>query len=72
MDVLIASAGMLITLFAFTAGFFLGRGAREEKISPTVPAQPDEMKRLKYEADQQALADCLNYSIDVAYGSGDR
>ena len=58
MDVLIASAGMLITLFAFSVGFFLGRGAREQTILPVEPAQPDELKRLKYEADQQALADC--------------
>ena len=70
MDVLIAAAGMLIPLLAFTAGFLLGRGAGEEKVPPTVPAKPDEAKRLTYEADQQALADCLNYSIDVAYGDG--
>jgi hypothetical protein len=70
MDVLIASAGMLITLLAFSVGFFLGCGARDDVHFPTEPAQPDEQKRQKYEADQQALADCLNYSIDVAYGGG--
>ena len=70
MDALIASAGMLITLFAFAVGFFLGRGAHEQTLLPVEPAKPDELKRLKYEADQQALADCLNYSIDVAYGGG--
>ena len=71
MDALIASAGMLITLFAFAVGFFLGRGVHETQLLPVEPVQPDEQKRLKYEADQQALADCLNYSIDVAYG-GDK
>ena len=68
MDMIAAMSGALLILLAFAVGFFLGRGAREEKIFPVEPAKPDELKRLKYEADRQALADCLNYSIDVAYG----
>ena len=69
MDMIAAMSGALLILLAFSVGFFLGRGFREEKqLLPVEPAKPDEIKRLQYEADQQALADCLNYSIDVAYG----
>ena len=68
MDMIAAMSGALLILLAFAVGFFLGRGVHEEKIFSVEPAKPDEIKRLKYEADQQALADCLNYSIDVAYG----
>ena len=70
MDMIAAMSGVVLILLAFSVGFFLGRGAREEALLPVEPAKPDELKRLKYEADQQALADCLNYSIDVAYGGG--
>ena len=41
-------------------------------ISDIEPAKPDRIKQLEYEADQKALAECLNYSIDVAYRTGDR
>ena len=68
MDMIAAMSGALLILLAFAVGFFLGRGVHEEKLLPVEPAKPDELKRLKYEAEQQALADCLNYSIDVAYG----
>ena len=68
MDMIAAMSGALLILLAFAVGFFVGRGVHEEKLLPVEPAKPDELKRLKYEADQQALADCLNYSIDVAYG----
>ena len=70
MEVLSVMSGALLILLSFSVGFFLGRGSREERLLPVEPARPDEQKRLKYEADRQALADCLNYSIDVAYGGG--
>ena len=70
MEMLTVMSGALLILLAFLSVFFVGRGSREEKLLPVEPARPDEGKRLKYEADQQALADCLNYSIDVAYGGG--
>ena len=70
MDMIAVMSGTLLILLAFSVGFFLGRGAHEEKLLSIEPAKPDELKRLKYEADRQALADCLNYSIDVAYGGG--
>ena len=63
-----AMSGALLILLAFAVGFFVGRERNEQDLTPVEPAKPDELKRLKYEADQQALVDCLNYSIDVAYG----
>ena len=68
MDMIAAMSGALLILLAFAVGFFVGRGVHEEKLLPVEPAKPDELQKLKYKADQQALADCLNYSIDVAYG----
>ena len=68
MEMLTVMSGTLLILLAFTVGFCLGRGAHEQTLLPLEPAKPDEAKRLIYEGDQQALADCLNYSIDVAYG----
>ena len=68
MDMIAAMSWALLILLSFAVGFFVGRGVHEEKLLPVEPAKPDELKMLKYEADQQALADCLNYSIDVAYG----
>ena len=64
---LIGCAGMLITLLAFFIGFFVGRGCRETPLMPVEP-QVDEEKKLRFEAEQKALADCMNYSIGVAYG----
>ncbi len=68
MELITAMSGALLILLAFAVGFFMGRELNEEKLLPVEPAKPDELQKLKYEADQQALADCLNYSINVAYG----
>ena len=71
-EMLLGCAGMLITLLAFFIGFFLGRGFREKKCAERSGDRSlreiDREKQLKFEADQQALAECMNYSIDVAYG----
>ena len=72
MELITAMSGVLLILLAFAVGFFVGRELNEEKLQPVEPAKPDELQKLKYEADQQALADCLNYSIDVAYGGNER
>ena len=69
MDMIAVMSGALLILLAFAIGFFVGQVINEQVLLPVEPAKPDELKRLKYEADQQALADCLNYSIDVAYGA---
>ena len=59
---------VLVVLVTFASGFFTGLGFRKEKpLLPIEPAIPDRIKQLEYEADQKALAECLNYSIDVAY-----
>ena len=66
-ELLFGCAGMLFTLLAFLIGFFVGRGCREAPMLPVEP-QVDREKQLRFEAEQKALADCMNYSIDVAYG----
>ena len=68
MEVLVSTVCALTVVLAFTLGFFTGRGRREKPLLPAVPAMPDRIKQLEYEADQKAWMDCLNYSIDVAYG----
>ena len=71
---LIGCAGMLITLLAYFLGraegrfFCLGEDSKNRPCCPAAEPQVDREKQLKYVADQQALADCMNYSIDIAYG----
>ena len=67
-ELLLGCAGMLITLLAFFVGFFLGRAVSEQPLM-TVEPEVDREKQLRFEAEQKALADCMNYSIDVAYAS---
>ena len=67
-EMLAAVSVVLVVLLTFASGFFTGLGFRREKpLLPVEPAVPDRIKQLEYEADQKALAECLNYSIDVAY-----
>ena len=67
-EILVGASIVLVVLLPFSSGFFMGRGFREKPLLPVEPAVPDRIKQLEYEADQKALAECLNYSIDVAYG----
>ena len=71
-EVLVGVSIVLVVLLTFASGFFMGRGFREKPLLPVEPAVPDRIKQLEYEADQKALAECLNYSIDVAYKLGNR
>ena len=71
-EILVVASIVLIVLLTFASGFFMGRGSREKPLLPVEPAVPDKIKQLEYEADQKALAECLNYSIDVAYKLGNR
>ena len=71
-EVLVGVSVVLVVLLTFASGFFMGRGSREKPLLPIEPAKPDRIKQLEYEADQKALAECLNYSIDVAYKLGNR
>ena len=67
-EMLAAVSVVLVVLLTFASGFFTGLGFRREKpLLPVEPAVPDRIRQLEYEADQKALAECLNYSIDVAY-----
>ena len=66
-EMLVGISAVLVVLLTFASGFFTGRGFREKPLLPIEPAKPDRIKQLEYEADQKALAECLNYSIDVAY-----
>ena len=67
-ELLVGATIVLVVLLTFASGFFMGLGFRREKpLLPVVPAVPDRIKQLEYEADQKALAECMNYSIDVAY-----
>ena len=72
-EILVGASIVLVVLLTFASGFFMGLGFRKDKpLLPVVPAVPDRIKQLEYEADQKALAECLNYSIDVAYKLGNR
>ena len=71
-EVLVGVSVVLVVMLTFASGFFMGRGSREKPLLPVEPAVPDKIKQLEYEADQKALAECLNYSIDVAYRTGYR
>ena len=66
-EMLVGLSVVLVVLVTFASGFFTGLGFREKPLLPVEPAVPDRIKQLEYEADQKALAECLNYSIDVAY-----
>ena len=72
-EMLVGISAVLVVLLTFASGFFMGLGFRREKpLLPIEPAIPDRIKQLEYEADQKALAECLNYSIDVAYKLANR
>ena len=71
-EMLVSLSAVLVVLLTFASGFFMGLGFREKPLLPIEPAKPDRIKQLEYEADQKALAECLNYSIDVAYKLGNR
>ena len=71
-EILVGASIVLVVLLTFASGFFMGLGFHEKPLLPIEPAKPDRIKQLEYEADQKALAECLNYSIDVAYRTGDR
>ena len=72
-ELLVGASIVLVVLLTFASGFFMGLlGFREKPLLPVEPAVPDRIKQLEYEADQKALAECLNYSIDVAYRTGER
>ena len=56
-----------VAVMAFLVGVLVGLGRREKPLRPVVPMIPYDVQKKKFEADQKALQDCMNYSIDVAY-----
>ena len=56
-----------VAVMAFLVGVLVGLGRREKPLKPIVPMIPYDVQKKKFEADQRALQDCMNYSIDVAY-----
>ena len=56
-----------VAVMAFLVGVLVGLGRREKPLEPVVPMIPYDVQKKKLEADQKALQDCMNYSIDVAY-----
>ena len=56
-----------VAVMAFIVGVLVGLGRREKPLEPVVPMIPYDVQKKKFEADQKALQDCMNYSIDVAY-----
>ena len=56
-----------VAVMAFLVGVLVGLGRREKPLQPIVPMSPYDVQKKKFEADQKALQDCMDYSIDVAY-----
>ena len=56
-----------VAVMAFLVGVLVGLGRREKPLEPIVPMIPYDVQKKKFEANQKALQDCMNYSIDVAY-----
>ena len=63
-DVILFGGSLLLS---FILGLLVGLLHREKPMLPVVPVVSDNAERRKAEADQKALQDCMNYSIDVAY-----
>lgn len=67
LNVLLGAAGTLAVLGLLFLGAFLGWKARERFQKETVQELDEETCR-RFEAEQQAFEDMLNYNIDTAYG----
>ena len=70
MSILVTAATVLAVVAAFFLGFFVGLNERTPKgpLLPVEAVQPDAIKQRQFEEEQKAFSDCMNYSIDVAYG----
>lgn len=68
MEYLIGCAGTVFTLLAFIMGVCLGRLMHSPPKAE--PADTDEEKLRTFKEELKAFDDCMNYSIDVAYGGG--
>ena len=63
-DVILFGGSLLLS---FILGLVVGLLHREKAMLHVVPVASDDAERIRMEADQKALQECMNYSIDVAY-----
>ena len=70
MSILVTAATVLTVVAAFFLGFFVGLNERTPKgpLLSVEAVQPDALQQRRFEEEQKAFSDCMNYSIDVAYG----
>ena len=70
MSILVTAATVLTVVAAFFLGFFVGLNERlpQGPLLPVEAVQPDAIKQKQFEEEKKAFSDCMNYSIDVAYG----
>ena len=70
MTILITAAAALTVVVSFFLGYFVGSNERPPAppLLPVEAAQPDREKQTQFEEELKAFTDCMNYSIDIAYG----
>ena len=69
-NILFSAMAALSVCVAFGMGYLLGVNSKPSD-PPQRKAEEDEIKRARYEMEQQAFVDCMNYSADSAYGGGE-
>jgi len=77
MEILIAAGTAVLMILAFVIGIETGEklGKRTEKPYPNAapadfePVVSEEEQKRRFEEDQKAFAQCMNYSLEKAYGS---
>lgn len=64
--IFISILAAMCVIAAFSCGFLIGM---KLKTAPEMRAAiPDAEKQRRFEEDMKAFEDCMNYSLDVAYG----
>jgi len=80
MEIIIAAGIAVLMILAFVYGIDTGvklgsGGVRKTSVkqntqkAPPEPAEPSEDEKRRFEEDQKAFAQCMNYSLENAYGS---
>ena len=62
LELLAGCACGLIVVFSFLLG-------KWSATKPMLPIEPDRMKQIRYEEDQKAFSDVMNYSSEIAYSA---
>lgn len=73
MEILLGGMAAFLVCAAFALGFLCGMKCTEKPAALPMAeaAEPDEEKKRQYEEDLKAFAQCMNYSLDMAYGGND-